>query len=98
MDFILEILFDLALESDVEVASNKKMKKWVRYPLLVLLSLFIIAVIGALLAAGIIFILDNDITMKVFGGIFIVFDILLTISIIKKFRKRISQKATNEEK
>ena len=92
MDFILEIIFDLILESSMEIASDKKTKKWIRYPLAFLLSLFLIAVIGALLFVGIMFILDKEIEMKLAGILFIVFDIIITVSAIKKLKKKLSKK------
>ena len=91
MDFILEILFDLALESGAEVANNKKIKKWIRYPLVFLISLFILSVIFTLFIVGIIFILDKETTMKIAGILFIIFDIFLIISIIKKLKKKTSK-------
>lgn len=33
MEFILEFIFDLVFESSMEIAKDKKIKKWIRYPL-----------------------------------------------------------------
>ena len=92
MDFILEIIFDLVLESSMEIAKDKKIKKWIRYPLAFLLSLFIIAVIGTIFFVGIMFILDEEINIKLAGILFIVFDIILIFSAIKKIKKALNQK------
>ncbi len=92
MDFILEIIFDLVLESSMEISKDKKIKKWIRYPLAFLLSLFIIAVIGTIFFVGIMFILDEEINIKLAGILFIVFDMILIFSAIKKIKKALNQK------
>ena len=87
MDLLLELIFDLILESSVEIAKDKKINKWIRYPIAFLLSLFIIAVIGLILFVGIMFLLDEDSSIKPAGIVFIVFDIILIISVIRKIKK-----------
>ena len=87
MDLLLEFIFELVLESSMEIAKDKKINKWIRYPLAILLSLFIIAVIGTILFVGIMFILDEEINIKLAGILFIIFDIILIISAIRKIKK-----------
>lgn len=84
MEFILEFIFDLVFESSMEIAKDKKIKKWIRYPLAFVLFLFIIAVIGTIFFVGIMFIFDEEINVKLAGILFIIFDIILIISAIKK--------------
>lgn len=86
MDLILELIFDLVLESSMEIAKDKKIKKWIRYPLAFLLSLFIIAVIGTIFFVGVIFIIDEEINIKLAGILFIIFDIILIASAIRKIK------------
>ena len=84
MEFILEFIFDLVIESSMEIAKDKKIKKWIRYPLAFVLFLFIIAVIGTIFFVGIMFIFDEEINIKLAGILFIIFDIILIISAIEK--------------
>ena len=84
MEFILEFIFDLVFESSMEIAKDKKIKKWIRYPLDFVLFLFIIAVIGTIFFVGIMFIFDEEINIKLAGILFIIFDIILIISAIEK--------------
>ena len=84
MEFILEFIFDLVFESSMEIVKDKKIKKWIRYPLAFVLFLFIIAVIGTIFFVGIMFIFDEEINIKLAGILFIIFDIILIISAIKK--------------
>ena len=67
MDLLLEFIFDLVLENSMEIAKDKKLNKWIRYPVAFFLSLFIIAVIGTLLFVGIVFIIDEEINIKLAG-------------------------------
>ena len=39
MDFLIELIGDVLIEGSFELATNKKVSKWIRYPIL---SLFII--------------------------------------------------------
>ena len=100
MEFILEFIFDLVLESSMEIAKDKKIKKWIRYPLAFVLFLFIIAVIGTIFFVGIMFIFDEEINIKLAGILFIIFDIILIISAIKKImnEKNKYNKSLNKEK
>lgn len=86
MDLILEFIFDLVLESSMEIAKDKKIKKWIRYPLAFLLSLFIIAVIGTIFFVGVTFIIDEENNIKLAGILFIIFDIILIASAIRKIK------------
>lgn len=86
MDLLLELIFDLILDSSIEIAKDKKITKWIRYPIAFLLSLFIIAVIGMILFVGIAFLIDTDKNIKLAGILFIVFDVILIISAIKKIK------------
>lgn len=90
MEFILEFIFDLVFESSMEIAKDKKIKKWIRYPLAFVLFLFIIAVIGTIFFVGIMFIFDEEINIKLAGILFIIFDIILIISAIEKIIQKIA--------
>lgn len=54
MEILLEIVGELVLEGCLAVGSNKKISKWVRYPLLTLVLLFYLAVAGILLAVTVV--------------------------------------------
>lgn len=90
MEFILEFIFDLVFESSMEIAKDKKIKKWIRYPLAFVLFLFIIAVIGTIFFVRIMFIFDEEINIKLAGILFIIFDIILIISAIEKIIQKIA--------
>lgn len=87
MDILLEFIFELVLESSMEIAKDKKVNKWIRYPVAILLSLFIIAILGLILFVGIMFLIDEEINLKLAGIAFIMFDVILIISAIRKINK-----------
>ncbi len=89
MELLLEIIFELILEGSTEVAKNRKISKWIRYPIVVLISLFIIAIIGLLTIIGFILIFKGDIYAKMGGMLFLIFDIILIVSAIKNIKKEI---------
>lgn len=83
MDFVFELILELIFESSIEVSKSHKVSKYIRYPLIILIVLFFIAVIGLIFFTGIICLKEN-----IFLGIlFILFGILMTIMSIVEFRK-----------
>ncbi len=89
MELLLEIIFELIVEGSAEVAKNRKISKWIRYPIAVLISLFIIAIIGLLTFIGFALIIKGYIYAKLAGILFLIFDIILIISAVKNIKKEI---------
>lgn len=76
MEFIVELL----LEGSIEISSNKKISKWIRYPLIVL---FFLSVICLILFLGI-----SLFNKNILGGLFVIdIGIILLILSMVKFRK-----------
>jgi len=83
MEYVFEFILDLALEGSIEVSKNQKIPKYIRYPLIMIISLFFIAVIGLVFLAGILSFKES-----VFLGIlFILIGLFMLIMSIIKFRK-----------
>lgn len=59
MEFLIELLIDLIIEGSIEISSNKKMNKWVRYSLIILIVLFFTVIIMGLFIIGILLIKKN---------------------------------------
>ncbi len=95
MELLLDIIFELIVEGSVEVAKNRKISKWIRYPLVVLISLFIIAIIGLLTFVGFALVFEGEIYAKLGGILFLIFDIILIISAVKNIKKEIEMKKVN---
>lgn len=83
MEFIFECILELFIEGGMEVSSNKKISKWIRYPILFLLILFFSIVIFGLLFLGIMFLKSEPLA----GLLFILISIVLLIGTILKFRQ-----------
>lgn len=84
MEFIIELVFDLLLEGSIEVSSNKKISKWIRYPILALLILFFTVVIFGMIILGFVLL-----SKSLLGGILImIIGLVLLIMCIYKFRKK----------
>lgn len=84
MEFVVELILELLLEGGIEVSSNKKISKWIRYPILAFLILFFSVIIFGIIILGL-FLLPQSI----FGGIFITLvGLFMLIMAIYKFKKR----------
>lgn len=53
MDMILELLLELAVDGGIELSGNRKLSRWIRYPLIALVCLFFGSVIALVLYMGI---------------------------------------------
>lgn len=83
MDIVFEALVDLFLEGTFELTKNKKVSKWIRYPLMVIISLIFAFIIGLVfLLSYALFNQSKIISLLLFGvGIFFL------IGTIYKLRK-----------
>ncbi len=83
MEYIFEFILELVLEGSIEVSTNSRIPKYIRYLLIVILSLFFIAVIGFVLFMGILSLKENILL----GMFLILVGLFLLIMSIVKFRK-----------
>lgn len=88
MDLLFEIVVELLLEGSLEISSNKKISKWIRYPILIILMLFFAIVIIGLFGLGI-YIFKDSVPLSL---IFIGCGILILIGSIIKFRNIYKEK------
>ncbi len=82
-EFIFELIFELIFEGAVETSRNKKISKWIRYPLIVLIASLFLGVIALLIFLGIKLYPAN----RLAGLIFIFLGIFFFIASMIKFRK-----------
>lgn len=92
MDMLIELVVDLLFDAGLEVTKNKKISKWIRYPLIVLIALFIIGVIGCLMCVGIVMILSKEKFQMLLGTLILLLSIVLLICIIKTIKKEKSKR------
>lgn len=83
MKFIIEFIIDFLFESSIEVSKDKKVPKYIRYPLIAIIPLFFIVVIGLIFYIGIIVLKESIIA----GIILILIGLYMFIAGILKFRK-----------
>ena len=83
MEFLIELIFELVFEFGGEVATNKKVSKWIRYPLMAIFILIFASVIGLILVMGIAM-LDKNIIAGLF---FIALGIFFLVGSIYKAKK-----------
>lgn len=88
MDLLFEIVVELLLEGSLEISSNRKISKWIRYPILVMLILFFGVVIVGLFGFGI-YIFKDSIPLSI---IIIICSIIILVGCIIKFRKIYNEK------
>ncbi len=88
MDILLEFVLELFLEGSIELSSNKKISKWIRYPLMFFVILFFISVIGFIFFLGIFLFSKN----KIVSVLMISLGIFMLVGTILKFRELYYQK------
>jgi len=83
MEYLFEFILELVLEGSIEVSKSSKIPKYIRYPLIVIISLFFITIIGLIFFVGIVSLKEN-----IFVGIFfILIGLSMLIMSVIKFRK-----------
>lgn len=83
MEFIFEFILELIFEGSIEVSKNRKIPKYIRYPLIVIISLFFILVIGLIFFTGILSLKKN----LLLGIALILIGMLMLIMSVIKFKK-----------
>lgn len=88
MEILFDIIFELLIEGGQEICANKKISKWIRYPILFVLILFFSIVIFGIIFAGIC-IIKSSIGA---GLILIVIGLMMLVWFINGFRKQYVKK------
>ena len=88
MDLIIEFIGEFIIEGIIELIQNKKISKWIRYPLLLVISAFYSLIIVAL---GIIMIKVFSENI-LFGVCLLIIEIILILGIICIIKKAMNKK------
>ena len=83
MEFLIELILELIFEGSMEISSNRKVPKIIRYPLIGRIFLLFLFVFGIILFVAIISYKESIIL----SILFIIIDIFLVIGFIKKFKE-----------
>lgn len=93
MEYLFEFVLELILEGSIEVSKNRKIPKYIRYPLIAIIILFFLAVIGLIFLTGILVVKENIFV----GIIFILLGLYLSIMSIIQFKKTYCAKINQKE-
>ena len=97
MEFLLELLFELILEGSLSAARSEKVPKGTRVLLIALISLFVVGVLGGVLALAVFLLLRQGGKLELaLGVLLIVLDGVMILSAIKK--TRVLSKKRKEQK
>lgn len=81
MELIIEFIIELILEGSFELSKNLKTPKWLRYPLIILVLLFFIAVIAIIFIVGFLALKES----AIIGLLLIIISIAFAVYSIAKF-------------
>ena len=85
MDLLFEFLIELILESSIEASKSRKVPRLIRYPLIVLLSFFMVGVLVGVGVAGVYVIVSQTGAYNVLLGVVLLLaDAVLWISAVRK--------------
>lgn len=88
MDFFIELIGEILIEGSFELATNRKVSKWIRYPIL---SILIIAY--SIIIFGILFVGINSLNENFWLSIIlIVISLLLFVGTIVAIKRKINSK------
>ena len=83
MEFLIELILDLAFEGTLGLSADRRVPAWIRYPLIALLGLFFLAVIVLVLLIGILILKER----WYLGIPVIALDVVFIVFTVRKFRK-----------
>ncbi|MBQ5917037.1 MAG: hypothetical protein IIW92_00540 [Lachnospiraceae bacterium] len=90
MSAILEFIAELIFDGAIELAKNKKVSKWIRYPMIAIISVFYLTILGIILFYGYKLIKHN-----IIGGLTILgiasFILILAIYALRKEAKETTE-------
>ena len=99
MDFLIELVFTLLFEGSVEAAKSKNTPKPLRILLGVLLSLFLVGVLGGVIVLGVFLIVKRQESYWFPLGVLVLFvDAIMIISAALSLHKQLSGEKEGEEK
>lgn len=82
MEFIFEFLFELLFEGIFEASKSKRIPKYIRYPLIILIIIFFAIIIGLMIFTGIVILNKN-----ILGGLFfLIISLIIAFLAVKRFR------------
>jgi hypothetical protein len=94
IEFVIEFIIDIIIDGGTELTKNKKVSKWIRYPIVIIASLISLAILGLLLLVS--FSIMDD---TLLGGLIILgFTLLFLGIIIYKARKAYIEAKEEKEK
>ena len=94
MDDLIEFILELLLEGGIELSSNKKVTKWIRYPLIFIISILFLLVVALIFYLGI-WIYKESIALSI---AFIILSVAMLYGSINKFKKIYLEKKENNNK
>ena len=83
MEFLIELLLELIFEGGIEISSNKKISKLIRYPLIFLIVLTFLSVIIGIFILGLLIFKEN---IYLYLLMFLI-SVILLICLFFKFKK-----------
>lgn len=86
MDFLIEFVGEILVEGLFELATNKKVSKIIRYPLLTLFILLYLGLVGLLILLGIRLYFDNRLASYILWLLAVGLVVITVISLRKKTR------------
>lgn len=87
MEFVIEFICELFFDGMIELAMNRNLSKWIRYPIMGVIGLFYFIVIAGLFYLGIITLKTSFVGFS----IIMLIDFVIIIGTIYGFRKRMKQ-------
>ena len=98
-DLLIELFFELIFEGGLGVAANKKIHKAVRYPIAILILLFMLSILALIAFVGIKAIAESGGAFETVGGIVLIaFDIFLIVLGVLTTRLSIKEKMQNQNR
>lgn len=87
MDELIELILELIFEGIITIGNNKKISKWIRYPLMILILLLVLLINVLCFLLGILSLREKEFVFLILGIILIGCGIVFLFNILKRVKK-----------
>lgn len=87
MDEVIEFILELIVEGVITVGENKKISRWIRYPLMILILLLVLGINGLCFLLGIMALKEKESGFNLLGIILIGCGIVFLFNVVKRVKK-----------
>ena len=87
MDELIELVLEIIFEGMVFIGENKKISKWIRYPVMIIVLLLVLVINGLCFFLGFMILTEKNMVFRLLGIVLIGCGLVFLFNLIKRIKK-----------